>query len=212
MEQYLAQKIRAAHPRHGIIGEEFGGAEADREFIWVIDPIDGTRVFIAGLPTWAISIGLLRAGALYRGLVYLPVLDEWYFTNEEGIAYWGQRPLAGRLQTTWHRDSFICGPSDIPKYFQGNIPRLHSLGAVAAHQCFVARGAAAAVLAKRPRLWDLAAPQAILSAVQAVSLHLDGTPLDMAAVLRSRQVHAPLLSGHPVMIERLLSQIEPRPV
>ena len=49
-------------PTHGILGEEFGTERADAEYVWVLDPIDGTRAFISGLPIWGTLIGLTRNG------------------------------------------------------------------------------------------------------------------------------------------------------
>lgn len=79
------------HPAQGsyLIGEETL-ASRDEAYLqaawahkaWVVDPIDGTAPFCRGLPTWGISVGLLEAGRLTEGAVYLPVLDELYFTRD----------------------------------------------------------------------------------------------------------------------------------
>jgi fructose-1,6-bisphosphatase/inositol monophosphatase family enzyme len=210
VEHYLVEQIRAVHPNHGIVGEELGGDGLDRKFVWVLDPIDGTRVFVAGLPTWSICLGLLRNQQPYRGLVYLPVVNEWYFTDETGTAYWGDRPLTGRLQTTWRRDSFLCGPADTHRLFSIDVRNVRGLGSVASHQCFVARGGAAAALAKQPCLWDLAGPQAILRAVDAVAVHLDGSNLDFNRLWSDRRTRSPVVIGHPDLIEYLIPRIHRR--
>src|SRR5579859_1039720 len=54
--------IAERHPGHGVIGEEYGAARPAADFVWVIDPIDGTRAFIAGLPVWTTLIGLRYRG------------------------------------------------------------------------------------------------------------------------------------------------------
>ena len=78
VEDFIIGKIEQTYGwlDHGFIAEESGGDWQGKEFVWAIDPIDGTRVFIDGLPLWCISIGLLRRGEPYRGVVYLPTLDE----------------------------------------------------------------------------------------------------------------------------------------
>ncbi len=68
--------IRRDLPTHGILGEEFGSEKLDAECVWVLDPIDGTRAFIAGLPTWGTLIGLTHHGAAVRGLMHQPYLAE----------------------------------------------------------------------------------------------------------------------------------------
>jgi histidinol phosphatase-like enzyme (inositol monophosphatase family) len=75
-EAAMRRLIQDTFPNHGIIGEEFGSIRTDAEFVWVLDPIDGTKSFIAGLPIWGTLIGLLRNGTPTYGLMVQP------FTNE----------------------------------------------------------------------------------------------------------------------------------
>jgi fructose-1,6-bisphosphatase/inositol monophosphatase family enzyme len=70
--------IRRDLPTHGILGEEFGSENLDAECVWVLDPIDGTRAFVAGLPTWGTLIGLTHHGAAVRGLMHQPYLGELF--------------------------------------------------------------------------------------------------------------------------------------
>lgn len=69
IETLLRARIAAAFPEHGIVGEEQGRQDADREFVWALDPIDGTSAFVSGLPHWGISIGLLQARPAGAGLL-----------------------------------------------------------------------------------------------------------------------------------------------
>lgn len=80
-EVVLRALIAKAFPGHGILGEEFGTEREDAECVWVLDPIDGTRAFIAGLPTWGTLIGLTRNGVPVRGLMHQPYLNE-IFTGD----------------------------------------------------------------------------------------------------------------------------------
>ena len=61
-EQTMRTLIRKQFPDHGIIGEEFGAEHTDAEYVWVLDPIDGTKSFISGMPAWGTLIGLTRFG------------------------------------------------------------------------------------------------------------------------------------------------------
>src|SRR5215203_4251064 len=61
-EAAMRHLIKRSFPTHGILGEEFGTERADAEYVWVLDPIDGTRGFSAGLPTWGTLIGHSHAG------------------------------------------------------------------------------------------------------------------------------------------------------
>ncbi len=75
--------IAAHHPDHGIIGEEFGRQNVDAEYVWVIDPIDGTKAFISGQPVWGTLIALLRNGEAVLGLLDQPFLRERYWGDGE---------------------------------------------------------------------------------------------------------------------------------
>ncbi|MBX9930429.1 MAG: histidinol-phosphatase [Methylobacterium sp.] len=77
-ELALRNLIRRTFPTHGILGEEFGDERLDAEYVWVLDPIDGTRAFVAGLPTWGTLIGLTRAGTPVRGLMHQPYIGECF--------------------------------------------------------------------------------------------------------------------------------------
>ena len=88
-ERTIRDAIAATYPEHGILGEEFGGTALDAEYVWVVDPIDGTRSFIAGLPIWGILIGLLEAGAPRLGLMAQPFTGERYIGDGVSARYEG---------------------------------------------------------------------------------------------------------------------------
>src|SRR6476620_665492 len=68
-EAAMRKLIGEHYPEHGIIGEEYGPEREGAEFGWVVDPIDGTRSVIAGLPLWGVLIGLLRKGGPVLGMM-----------------------------------------------------------------------------------------------------------------------------------------------
>jgi len=75
-EIMIREAISKKFPSHGIIGEEFGNENSAAEFQWVIDPIDGTKSFITGVPLFGTLIGLMRAGEPIVGLINQPILKE----------------------------------------------------------------------------------------------------------------------------------------
>ena len=78
IETRLREMIEAAYPSHGILGEEFGPVNADAEFTWVLDPIDGTAPFIAGIPVFGSLIGLAHHGRPFVGIIDHPITeDRW---------------------------------------------------------------------------------------------------------------------------------------
>jgi myo-inositol-1(or 4)-monophosphatase len=75
-EAAMRQLIAQTFPTHGIIGEEFGAERPDAEYVWVLDPIDGTRAFITGLIAWGTLVGLQRGGAPVYGIMNQPFVGE----------------------------------------------------------------------------------------------------------------------------------------
>src|SRR6266540_5768280 len=98
-ETAMRALIRRTFPDHGIIGEEFGGERADAEYVWVLDPIDGTKSFIAGMPAWGTLIALLRSGEPVFGMMNQPFTRE-RFSGDGGAARYrgpaGERALRVR--------------------------------------------------------------------------------------------------------------------
>jgi inositol-phosphate phosphatase/L-galactose 1-phosphate phosphatase/histidinol-phosphatase len=77
-EAALREKIAAAFPDHGIIGEVFGAERADAEYVWVLDPLDGTRSFITGRPLFGTLIALTRGGKPILGVIDMPILSDLF--------------------------------------------------------------------------------------------------------------------------------------
>jgi histidinol phosphatase-like enzyme (inositol monophosphatase family) len=75
-EELLRRLIGKKFPAHGIIGEELGSERADAEFVWVLDPIDGTKSFITGVPLWGTLIALLHQGQPVLGCIHQPILGQ----------------------------------------------------------------------------------------------------------------------------------------
>jgi myo-inositol-1(or 4)-monophosphatase len=75
-EELMRRLIAQRFPTHGVIGEEFGNDRSDAEFVWVLDPIDGTKSFITGVPLWGTLIALLHCGQPVLGVIHQPVLGQ----------------------------------------------------------------------------------------------------------------------------------------
>jgi myo-inositol-1(or 4)-monophosphatase len=86
-EKFIRSKIKKKFPKHEIIGEEFGRKKAKSDFSWVIDPIDGTRSFIIGNPTWSNLVALNYKGNPMVGLANFPKLNKYYFNTSKKNAY-----------------------------------------------------------------------------------------------------------------------------
>jgi myo-inositol-1(or 4)-monophosphatase len=92
-EEAIISVLREAYPRHGFLAEESGARDADAEYVWVIDPLDGTTNFLHGFPQYCVSIGLLHKGVQQQAVVYDPNRNE-LFTASKGVgAYLNDRRI-----------------------------------------------------------------------------------------------------------------------
>ena len=86
-ERFIRNEIKKKFPNHQIIGEEFGYKKTKSDYSWVIDPIDGTRSFVIGNPTWSNLISLNYKGNPVVGLANFPILKKFYFNTSFNSAY-----------------------------------------------------------------------------------------------------------------------------
>ena len=93
-ETAMRALIRRTFPEHGVVGEEFASEHADAEYVWVLDPIDGTKSFMAGMPAWGTLIALTRFGEPVFGLMNQPFIGERF--SGDGMAASYQGPAGNR--------------------------------------------------------------------------------------------------------------------
>lgn len=95
-EELMRAMIRKRFPEHGIIGEEYGSERENAEFVWMLDPIDGTKSFITGVPLWGTLIALLHQGQPILGCIHQPILGQLMLGDGQTTTLNG-RPTRVRL-------------------------------------------------------------------------------------------------------------------
>jgi fructose-1,6-bisphosphatase/inositol monophosphatase family enzyme len=218
IEELLTRRIRAVYPDHALIAEEgaTGGAAgsatspAGAECLWAIDPIDGTRAFVQGLPGWGISVGLLRHGQPHWGLFYMPLLDDWTYTEGQDSAFWNGRELWGLLRQEWDDQSFLAISSHSHSRYCIEIELTRALGSIGAGMVYTARGSALGALLDRAFIWDLAAGAAILARAGAAIRYLSGRTVIWAELADGRQAAEPIVVAHPALMDRIRGSVWPR--
>ena len=129
VEISLRERIETAYPNHGIIGEEYGISNPGAEFVWVLDPIDGTHAFLCGLPLFGTLISLTHEGRPLLGLMDQAISDERWLGGCGNRATWNGEAVAVR-SCGQLADASACMPS--PDYFRGaDIPPFSALHAAA---------------------------------------------------------------------------------
>lgn len=116
-EQLLRREIAAAFPDDGILGEEFGVTEGTSGYRWILDPIDGTKSFISGVPLYGTMVGVEKDGRSLIGVVYIPGLDEGvYAAAGQGCWHWRGSAAPTRAQVsprqTLGEGAFVTSQAD----------------------------------------------------------------------------------------------------
>jgi len=88
-EAAMRTLIKTTFPEHGILGEEFDAERPDAEYVWVLDPIDGTKSFICGMPAWGTLIALTRRGEPIYGMMHQPFTSEHFTGDGSAASYRG---------------------------------------------------------------------------------------------------------------------------
>jgi len=172
-ELALRELIGAARPQDSIIGEEFGGVElaSDPGRAWVIDPIDGTNNFIAGLGIFAVCIGLLEAGKPVLGVVYDVTRDHLYAAAAGQGAWLGTQRLSvlktplGDKTMLMLTSNLVGADGKAPPYARRWLDqtnwKIRMLGAACVEAMHVAAGVAHGAVTLNGKLWDIAASAAV---------------------------------------------------
>ncbi|MDD5110597.1 MAG: inositol monophosphatase [Patescibacteria group bacterium] len=112
INRLIVQKIRTAYPGHGILSEEQDGYHTLAEFLWIIDPLDGTRNFVAGTPLFGVMIGLAHRGVMRYAVVCDPMNDRLYVAHRgHGAMLNGKRIHCSKTKAWAH--SFGCGMASL---------------------------------------------------------------------------------------------------
>ena len=210
VEQYLVDALVARFPDVGVLGEEGTVREGRGASRIVIDPIDGTAAFVAGLPLWAICIGVLRGAEPVAGVVHLPAIGETY-SAADGVAWWNGQRLASLGGPAGEGDRFILSHAKAHLRHRITYPgKVRSLGSTAYHVVLVARGAAEAALLGHAHLWDLAGPGAVLGAVGGRYEYLGGHPVDLGTLVDGHRAPDYILAGSAAALAELRPRLGPR--
>ena len=166
-EAAIRRLIAARYPAHGVIGEEYGEDRPEADHVWILDPIDGTRAFIAGLPLWTNLIALRREGRPTVGVIGQPCLDEIFLGGPSGarlLKAGGETPLQARACS--HLKEAVIATTD-PDLFTGAelgawtqvraAARLARLGCDAYAYAMVAAGRIDLVAESALKVWDWSA-------------------------------------------------------
>jgi histidinol phosphatase-like enzyme (inositol monophosphatase family) len=212
-EAAIRSLITRRFPEHGVIGEEYGEDRPEAEFVWVIDPIDGTRAFVAGLPVWTTLIGLRLAGRPVLGSIGQPYLGELYIGHSGGARLMTRgtsRPL--RVRTGVGLDRAIIATTDPEDCFDAveklawrqirAAVRLARMGCDAYAYAQVAAGTIDLVVESGLKCWDIDAAVPVIAGAGGLVTDWRGDPVGN----HGGQV---AIAGDPDLLEAALVALRP---
>ncbi len=182
-ETKLREMISQAWPTHGIIGEEFGQTDGSDSLTWIIDPIDGTKSFMQGVPLYGVLVALTENGRTLAGVAHFPALNETVYAARGSGCYWnGRRARVSGVETL--KDAIFTSSEirirDPQKALA--VKRLVEAAYIgrtwgdAYGYALVATGRAEVMLDERMKIWDCAALQVIMEEAGGTFTDWKGTP------------------------------------
>lgn len=182
-EELTISLLKESYPKHSFLGEEFGlqeGKGKDADWLFVIDPLDGTQNFVHGVPHFCVSIGIQHKGITQHGVVYDPVRDELFsasrgqgaMLNQRRINVSQQADIAGGLFTTGHpyermidgvRTSFARQHFASLQAVCENGGQVRRTGSAALDLCYVASGRFDGYFEMSVKPWDICAGELIVT-------------------------------------------------
>jgi myo-inositol-1(or 4)-monophosphatase len=188
-QQYLQDALMADYPEAAFLGEEMPSVEQEKMLqseqpLWCLDPLDGTRNFVSGIPHFAISLALLHKQRVELGIVYDPVRDEC-FTALKGQGAWlndqhiEKQLIDIRLDQSTALIDFKCLPTDLSARLVQEHPYAsqRSFGSAALDWCWLAMGRCHVYLHGRSNIWDYAAGHLVFQEAGGYSITLQGDAL-----------------------------------
>lgn len=197
-EEIIFENLKKDRPEYGFLMEESGVHEGvDKEFRWIVDPLDGTTNFLHGIPHWAISIGLEHKGEPIAGVIYDPVKDEMFHAEKNEGAFMRRRRLRVSGRSDLMMSTIATGAprpaagakEKFMRDYQAVLnvsPGLRRYGAAALDLAYVAAGRYEGFWERDLRPWDIAAGIIILKEAGGFVCDLDDdrkSPLQTGNIL-----------------------------
>ncbi|WP_374446255.1 histidinol-phosphatase [Stella sp.] len=191
-ETAMRRLIGDAFPDHGILGEEHGAVRLDAEFVWVLDPIDGTKAFISGVPVFGTLIALLQGGRPVLGVIDQPISGErWLGAEGHGTTLNG-RPVRARACDRLDRATLFATSPDMFKGAEVDAferlrrsVKLMRWGTDCYATAMVASGHADLVVESSLQPYDFCALVPVIEGAGGIATDWDGRPLRLGSGKRS---------------------------
>lgn len=212
VQRLIQGRLAQTFPTHGFVGEEAVGApdpRRDADYVWIVDPIDGTDTFQRGLPAWAVSVGLLRGEEPVLGVMAIPATGEIYWALAGDRAWLDGEPIHVSPGDSLGSGSLTLVPSNLHRLARPiTAGRIQGYGSTCFHLACVARGSAQATILGGSSVWDYFAATVILEAAGGALHSLHGQRLDIGPLARARTALPGSIACHPDRVGAVLDAFD----
>uniref|UniRef100_UPI0032167005 inositol monophosphatase family protein n=1 Tax=uncultured Draconibacterium sp. TaxID=1573823 RepID=UPI0032167005 len=214
-ENRIMAIIAERFPGHNLLGEETGFQDKGSEFTWVVDPIDGTSNFAAGIPWFGIIICLLKNFKPYMAGCYLPVQNQLYFAEQGKGATLNQNPVSVSKEVELKNIlmSYSLDYSDKPgkteqeaktiQLLVENIRNLRSTNCLVDF-CYTADGKLGASANQTTKIWDIAGPVLLIEEAGGVATDLQGNSFDFSVTQTNYDRNFEIVAANKVLHSELI--------
>lgn len=183
----LVEGIQKRYPSHGIISEETGEYQKDAEYVWIIDPLDGTNNFARGIPLFGVMAAVAREGRVGYGAIYDPIHDQLLFAKRGKGAFLNNKRIHCSKIKIWSESNGFTSCWMKPKTMRVNRRLLESneknqfslyraLWSIAIESMYVASGRCDWLIGMYGGVWDYAAPPFIMQEAGCIVTDFHGKP------------------------------------
>lgn len=188
-EKIIVDSIKKEYPTHGIISEESSDYNTDLEYVWVIDPIDGTDNFVNSNPMFGIILGVMKNKEMYMSGIYLPYMDEFFFAKRGSGAFLNNKKIECSKITTlngtkyilngWHDTDILKKEFEVLKNAKDKTCICSAFSSAAVVFAYLASGRKDWHITKNFTLWDIGVPSLICQEAGVDIKYLDGSDFEL---------------------------------
>lgn len=208
-EKAILDIISKKYPTHAILTEESGAIKKDSEYLWVIDPLDGTTNFAHGLPIFSVSIGVMQKDEIIAGAVYDVMKDVLYYSEKGSGSFAGEKKLkvsstdqlANSFLVTGFPYNLVENPDNVFERFISMIKKsraVRRLGSAAIDFCYVASGVFDGFWEVSLFPWDMCAGKLILEEAGGLITDFTGNEIDIFSkqiLASNKKIHQQMIDG-----------------
>lgn len=220
-DKVIIDLITQDFPDHNIISEESGYKPKGSEYTWIVDPLDGTSNFVAGLPWFGILIAVMKHNIPVAGGAYIPVDQQLYYA-EQGKKAWLNGKMIHVSQSSELKNVLVAYSLDFNDDFNYTLEETGIIASLVRHArnvrstnclldlCYTADGRFGAVINQKEKIWDIAAPWLIIKEAGGLVTDRDGKKLNFSLSEKDFGKDYPMVAANPAIHREIIKLIHNR--